>query len=206
MRASCIRSCSRILRTSRRMVLRSSMKSTSSISATASVTTWASLLTLSRLKRTAGSPSENGFVFLRQFGLHLSKHFLVIRARPVHFVGVGLKNHPDFVVNAVLKRQFIEQRRMHLFIEGGYCLGLDQTTRNQFLGDFAGQIAHIFLGEEHVCVKEKFSTSMEVAGRGWQAAERASESARALKSREVLYLPTATCDLPPVTRCRPLKP
>src|SRR5882762_79435 len=152
MRASCIRSSSRILRTSRRMVLRSSMNSTSSISATASVITWASLLTLSRLNRTAGSSSENGFVFLRQFGLHFAKHFLVIRARLLHFVGVGLEDHADLVVNAVFERQFLEQCPMHLFIEGRQGLGLDETARDQFLGDFAGQIAHIFLGEEHVGV------------------------------------------------------
>src|SRR5258705_8736256 len=126
MRASCIRSSSRILRTSRRMVFRSSMNSTSSISATASVMTWASLLTLSRLNRTAGRSSESGFVFLRQFGLHFAKHFLVIRARLLHFVGVGLKNHPDFVVNAIFKRQFLEQSGIHLFIEGRQGLGLDE--------------------------------------------------------------------------------
>src|ERR1700716_2390186 len=117
MRASCIRSSSRILRTSRRMVFRSSMNSTSSISATASVITWANLLTLSRLNRTAGASSENGFVFLRQFGLHFAKHFLVIRAGPLHFVGVGLENHTDFVVNAVFERQFLEQGGVHLLIE-----------------------------------------------------------------------------------------
>src|SRR5712671_5248908 len=152
MRASCIRSSSRILRTSRRMVLRSSMNSTSSISATASVMTWASLLTLSRLSRKAGSSSENGFVFLRQLGLYFAKHFLVIRARLLHFVGVGLKNHPDFVVNAIFKRQFLEQSGMHLLVQSRHSLRLDETARDQFLGDFAGQIAHIFLGEEHVGV------------------------------------------------------
>src|SRR5882762_4852375 len=150
MRASCIRSSSRIFRTSRRMVFRSSMNSTSSISATASVITWANLLTLSRLNRTAGSSSENGFVFLRQLSLHFAKHFLVIRARPLHFVGVGLENYADFVVNAIFKRQFLEQSGMYLLVQSRYSLGLDETTRNQFLGDFAGQIAHIFLGEKHV--------------------------------------------------------
>src|SRR5229473_1050642 len=152
MRASCIRSCSRILRTSRRIVLRSSMNSTSSMSATASVTTWASLLTLSRLNRTAAESSENSFVLLGQLGLHFTEHFLVVRARLLHFVGVCLENHANFIVNAVFERQFLEQSGVHFLIEGGHSLGLNQTTRDQFLGDFAGQIAHIFLGEEHVGV------------------------------------------------------
>src|ERR1700675_654024 len=161
MRASCISNCSRILRTSRRMVLRSSMNSTSSMSATASVTTWASLLILSRLNRTAGSSLENGFVLLGQFGLHFAKHFLVVRARLLHFVGISFENHADFIINAVFQRQLIEQRGVHLLVQGRHSLGLDETARNQFLGDFAGQIAHIFLGEEHVgSVKEKFSTGV----------------------------------------------
>src|SRR5438477_344472 len=116
MRASCIRSSSRILRTSRRMVFRSSMNSTSSISATASVITWANLLTLSRLKRTAGSPSENGFIFLRQFSLHFAEHFLVIRARLLHFVRIGFENYTYFVINAVFERQFLEQSGVHLLV------------------------------------------------------------------------------------------
>src|SRR6266481_3107710 len=147
MRASCMRSSSRILRTSRRMVLRSSINSTSSMSATASVTTWASLLTLSRLNRTAGSSSENGFVFLRQLSLHFAKHFLIVCACLLHFVGVGFENDPHFVVNAVFQRQFVEQGSMHLLVKSRHSLCLDETARNQFLGDFAGQIAHIFLGE-----------------------------------------------------------
>src|SRR5712671_2782753 len=115
MRASCIRSSSRILRTSRRIVLRSSMNSTSSRSATASVTTWASLLTLSRLKRTVRESSggvssvamlrfqcfgcnasvpilKNGLIFFRQFGLNLAEHLLIIGAALLHFVGVGFED------------------------------------------------------------------------------------------------------------------
>src|SRR5882757_9212736 len=122
------------------------------MSATASVITWASLLTLSRLNRTAGASSKNGFVLLRQLSFHFTKHFLIVRARFLHFVGVGLENHADFIVNAVFKRQFLEQSGMHLLVEGRRSLRLDEATRNQFLGDFAGQIAHIFLGEEHVGV------------------------------------------------------
>src|SRR5882672_109930 len=155
-RASCIRSASRILRTSRRMVFRSSMNSTSSMSATASVMTCASLLTLSRLNRTAGSSSENGFVLLRQLSFHFAKHFLIVRACSLHFVGIGFENDADFVVNAILQSQFVEQGGMHLFVEGRHSLGLDETARNQFLGDFAGQIAHIFLGEEHVGCEAEF--------------------------------------------------
>src|SRR6266850_4763605 len=149
-RASCMSSCSRILRTSRRMVLRSSMNSTSSMSATASVTTWASLLTLSRLNRTAAESSENSFVFLGQLGLHFTEHFLVVRTRLLHFVGICFENDAHFIVNAVFERQFLKQSGVHFLVKGGHSLGLDQTTRDQFLGDFAGQIAHIFLGEEHV--------------------------------------------------------
>src|SRR6266481_2885747 len=146
MRASCIRSSSRILRTSRRMVLRSSMNSTSSRSATASVTTWASLLTLSRLNRTAGASSKsfskNSLVFFCQLGLHFAKHFLVIGAALLHFVGIGFEN------DAVLKRQFFEQSGVYLFVKRRHRLGLDETARHQFFGDFAGQIAHIFFGKK----------------------------------------------------------
>src|SRR5882757_7271585 len=152
MRASCIRSSSRILRTSKRMVLRSSMNSTSSISATASVTTWASLLTLSRLNRTAGASSEYGFVFFRQLSLHFAKHFLIVRARLLHFVGIGFEDDTDFIINPVFESQFVKQGCMHFFVEGWHSLGLDETASNQFLGDFAGQVAHIFIGEEHVRV------------------------------------------------------
>src|SRR6267378_3885918 len=153
MRASCIRSSSRILRTSRRMVLRSSMNSTSSRSATASVTTWASLLTLSRLNRTAGesskSFSKNGLVFFRQLGLYLTEHLLVIGAALLHFVGIRFKNDADLIVNTVLERQFFEQRGVHLLVKSRYRLGLYETARHQFFGDFAGQIAHIFFGKKH---------------------------------------------------------
>src|SRR5882724_894607 len=142
MRASCISNCSRILRTSRRMVLRSSMNSTSSMSATASVTTWASLLTLSRLNRTAAESSENSFVLLGQLGLHFTEHFLVVSARLLHFVRICFENDADFIVDAVFERQLLQESGVHLLIEGGHRLGLDQTTRDQFLGDFAGQIAH----------------------------------------------------------------
>src|SRR5260370_25863839 len=122
------------------------MTSPSSMSATASVTTWASLLTLSRLNRTAAESSENSFVLLGQLGLHFTEHFLVVRARLLHFVGVCLENHADLIVNAVFERQFIEQSGVHLLVEGGHSLGLDQTTRDQFLGAFAGPLAHIFRG------------------------------------------------------------
>src|SRR6202158_1144641 len=132
MRASCMRSSSRILRTSRRMVLRSSMNSTSSRSATASVTTWASLLTLSRLKRTVRESSpgaffscnalvamlhfqcfssnakerpmlKNGLIFFRQFGLNFAEHLLIIGAALLHFVGIGFEDDTHLIVNAVLK-------------------------------------------------------------------------------------------------------
>src|ERR1700688_1756872 len=108
-RASDMSSASRILRTSRRMVFLSSMNSTSSMSATASVTTWASLLTLSRLNRTPGASSKSfssfskdGLVFFRHLGLYLAKHFLVIGAALLHFVGIGFENDADFIVNTVL--------------------------------------------------------------------------------------------------------
>src|ERR1700687_1047517 len=153
MRASCIRRSSRILRTSRRMVLRSSMKSTSSISATASVIEWASLLTLSRLKRTAGASSgptlKNSFVFFHQFGLHFTEHFLVIGAALLHFIGISLEDDAHFIVDAVFERQFFEQRGMHFLIKSRHRLGLNETARHQFFGNFAGQIAHIFLRKEH---------------------------------------------------------
>src|ERR1700687_603445 len=98
MRASCMSNSSRILRTSRRMVLRSSMNSTSSNSATASVTVWASLLTLSRLKRTERTPSQNSLVFLDQFGLYFAEHFLVIGAALLHFFGIRLENNAHLIV------------------------------------------------------------------------------------------------------------
>src|ERR1019366_2841289 len=149
MRASCMRSSSRILRTSRRMVLRSSMKSTSSKSATASVTAWASLLTLSRLNRTAGKSSENSLVFFHQFGLHFTEHFLVIGAALLHFVGISFEDDAHLIVNAVLERQFFEQSGVHLLGKSRHRLGLNETARHQFFGNFAGQIAHIFFGKEH---------------------------------------------------------
>src|ERR1700681_3242489 len=156
MRASCMSNPSRILRTSRRMVLRSSMNSTSSKSATASVTTWASLLTLSRLNRTAGASSKsfssfskNGLVFFRQLGLYLAKHFLVIGAALLHFVGIGFENDADFIVNTIFERQFFEQSGVHLLVKSRHCLGLDETARHKFFGDFAGEIAHIFFGKKH---------------------------------------------------------
>src|ERR1700704_5259160 len=125
MRASCTRSCSRILRTSKRMVLRSSINSTSSISATASVTTWASLLTLSRLNRTAAQSSENSLVLFGQLGLHFAEHFLVVGARPLHFVRIGLEYDAHFIVNAVFQRQLIEQSRMDLLVKSRHSLGLN---------------------------------------------------------------------------------
>src|ERR1700687_557173 len=153
MRASCIRSSWIILLTSRRMVLRSSMNSTSSRSATASVTTWASLLTLSRLNRTAGessrTSSKNSLVFFRQLGFHFTKHFLVIGAALLHFVGISFKNDADLIVNAVFERQFFEQSSVHLLVKSRLRLGLDETARHQFFGDFAGEIAHIFFGKKH---------------------------------------------------------
>src|SRR6266851_10519239 len=137
MRASCMSSSSRILRTSRRMVLRSSMNSTSSKSATASVTLWASLLTLSRLSRTAGASSgaysKNRLVFFHQLGFHFAKHFLVIGAGLLHFFGIRLENDADFVVDAVLERQFVEQGGVHLLGKSRHRLGLNQTARHQFL-------------------------------------------------------------------------
>src|SRR5215467_9632558 len=150
MRASCISSSSRILRTSRRMVLRSSMKSTVSISATASVTTCASLLTLARLSLTLPSSSQHRFVFLHQLGLHLTEHFLVVGAAFAHFFRVGFENHTHLVIDAVFKRQLIEQRSVHFFRERRHRLSLDHPAGCQFLGNFAGQIAHIFFGEKHV--------------------------------------------------------
>src|ERR1700675_3166733 len=167
MRASCMRSSSRILRTSRRMVLRSSMNSTSSRSATASVTTWASLLTLSRLNRTAGASSKsfskNSLVFFRQLGLYLTKHFLVIGAALLHFIGVGFENDADLIVNTVLEGQFFEQSGVHLLVKSRHRLGLYETARHQFFGDFAGKIAHIFFGKKHVnaffFVNRKFNQS-----------------------------------------------
>src|SRR5450759_5944460 len=153
MRASCMRSSSRILRTSRRMVLRSSMMSTSSNSATASVTAWASLLTLSRLNRTAGASSrassKNSLVFFHQLGFHFTEHFLVVGAALLHFVGISLEDDAHFIVNAVLKRQLFKQSGMHLLGKSRHRLGLNQTARHQFFGNFAGQIAHIFFGKEH---------------------------------------------------------
>src|SRR6266849_579561 len=156
MRSSCMRSSSRILRTSRRIVLRSSMNSTSSRSATASVTTWASLLTLSRLNRTAGASSKsfssfskNSLVFFCQLGLYLAKHFLVIGAALLHFVGIGFENDAHLIVNAVLERQFFEQSGVHLLVKSRHRLGLYETARHQVFGDFAGQIAHIFFGKKH---------------------------------------------------------
>src|ERR1700733_4838894 len=110
MRASCIRSPSRILRTSSRMVFRSSMNSTSSRSATASVTTWASLLTLSRVNRTAGdsssASSKHSLVFLHQLGFYFTEHFLIIGAALLHLVGISLEDDAHLVVDAVFERQF----------------------------------------------------------------------------------------------------
>src|SRR5580704_14175959 len=107
-------SSSRILRTSRRIVLRSSMNSTSSSSATASVTVWASLLTLSRLNRTESGPSQNIFVFLYQFALNLAEHLLIVSAALLHFFGVSFEDDANFIVNPVLERQFVEQSGMYL--------------------------------------------------------------------------------------------
>src|SRR5580658_3386960 len=167
MRASCMSSASRILRTSRRMVLRSSMNSTSSMSATASVTMWASLLTLSRLNRTAGASSgassKNSLVFFRQLGFHLTEHFLVIGAAFLHLLGIRFEDDAHLIVDAVFERQFVEQGGVHLLGKGRHCLGLNETARHQFFGNFASQIAHIFFGKKHdkrvVFVNRKFNTS-----------------------------------------------
>src|SRR5260370_18350933 len=137
MRASCMSSSSRILRTSRRMVLRTSMNSTSSKSATASVTLWASLLTLSRLSRTAGASSgaysKNRLIFFHQLGFHFAKHFLVIRAGLLHFFGISLEDDAYLIVNAVLERQFFEQRGVHLLFKSMHRLGINQTARHQLM-------------------------------------------------------------------------
>src|ERR1700690_344059 len=144
MRASCINNSSRILPTSRRMVLRSSIKSTESISATASVMTWASLLTLSRLTRTAAISSKHQrrskhcLILLHQLRLHLAKHLLIIRPALLHLLGIRLKNYAHFIVNAVFEREFIEQRRVHLLRQGRRRLGLNETAGNQFFGNLAG--------------------------------------------------------------------
>src|ERR1035441_1510077 len=95
MRASCMSRSSRIFRTSRRMVLRSSMKSTSSISATASVTEWASLLTLSRLKRTVASSSKHSLIFLYQLSFYLAEHFLIVGSAFLHLLGIGLEDRSE---------------------------------------------------------------------------------------------------------------
>src|SRR5260370_7723821 len=147
MRASCISSASIILRTPRRIVLRSSMNSTSSRSATASVTTWASLLTLSGLNRTAGASSKsfssfskNSLVFFCQLGLYLAKHFLVIGAALLHFVGIGFENDADLIVNTVFERQFFEQRGVYLLGQTSHSLGLYSTAPPHFFRDFPAQI------------------------------------------------------------------
>src|ERR1700733_4411567 len=156
MRASCISSSSRILRTSRRIVFRSSIKSTESISATASVTTWASLFTLSRLIRTAAISSRHErrsqyrLVLLYQLAFYLAKHLLIVRAALLHLLGIGLENHAHFIIDAVFEREFIEQRGVHLLRQGRRRLGLDETAGNKFFGNLAGQIAHILSGKKHV--------------------------------------------------------
>src|ERR1017187_8658385 len=157
MRASCMSSSSRILRTARRMVLRSSINSTSSRSATASVTLWASLLTLSRLNRTAGASSgvssvpglKHGLVFFHQLGLHFTEHFLVIGAALLHLFGICLENDAYLIVDTVFERQLFEQGGVHLLVKSGHRLGLDETARHQFFGNLAGEIAHVFFGKEH---------------------------------------------------------
>src|SRR5438445_5907202 len=42
---------------------------------------------------------------------------------------------------------------MHAFRDHGNRGGLDKLSCNQFLGDFAGQVAHIFLGKKHVRIE-----------------------------------------------------
>src|SRR5262252_5216602 len=107
------------------MVLRSSTKSTASMSAIASVTTWASLFTLSRLKRTCKS-SKHSFVFLGKFRFHLAEHFLIVGASLLHLFGVGLEDYADLVVDAVLERQFIQQRGVDFFVETRHGFGFNQ--------------------------------------------------------------------------------
>src|SRR5271157_686461 len=158
MRASCIRSSSRILRTSRRMVLRSSMNSTSSISARASATTWASWLILSWLNLTARSSSKHSLVFLYQLSLHLAEHFLVVGAGLLHFFLVRLQDHAHLIVDAVLQGQLFQHGGVDLLGHRGHGLGLDHAGGQHFLGDLTGQITHIFFGEEHVgSVNQKFN-------------------------------------------------
>src|SRR5271157_5107497 len=207
MRASCMRSSSRILRTSRRMVLRSSMKSTSSSSATASVTAWASLLTLSRLNRTAKNSSKNSLVFFHQLGLYLTEHFLVIGAALLHFLGIGFEDDAHLVVDAVFERQFFEQRGVHLLVKSRHRLGLNETARHQFFGNFAGQIAHIFFGKEHVqgafLVKKKFNTSEPVVGR-WSLVVR--HPPQLASTGRTQHFAERVCQRPQTTDLRPSSP
>src|ERR1700693_1022377 len=104
MRASCMRSSSRILRT------------------------------LRRLNRTAvassKSFSKNGLIFFRQLGLYLTEHFLVIGAALLHFVGIGFENDADLIVNAVFERQLFEQSGVYLLVKSGHRLGLYETARH----------------------------------------------------------------------------
>src|ERR1700693_6213838 len=103
MRASCMRSSSRILRT------------------------------LRRLNRTAvassKSFSKNGLIFFCQLGLYLTEHFLVIGAALLHFVGIGFENDADLIVDTVLKRKFFEQSGVHLLVKSRHRLSLDETAR-----------------------------------------------------------------------------
>ena len=122
-------------------------------SATASVTTWASLLTLSRsIARTVfplTAQNRTALYFLTSSRLHFAEHFLIICAALLHLVGISLENDAHFVVDAVFQRKLFQQSGMDLFREGRRRLGLDETARYQFFGNFAGQIAHIFFGKEH---------------------------------------------------------
>src|SRR5579862_2814690 len=125
------------------MVLRSSTKSSSSIPASASVITCATLLTLSRLILTA-PPCTCAPVRSSLCGTFPGNWPGLL-----HFGGIRFQNHAHFVIDAILKREFFQDRGMHLLVDRGLGLGLDELASNQFFRDFAGQIAHIFFGKKH---------------------------------------------------------
>src|SRR5208282_348872 len=97
----------------------------------------------------SGFRLKNSLVFLDQLGFHLTEHFLVIGAALLHFLGISLKDDAHFIVNAVFERQFFLQSGVHLLVQHRHRLGLNETARDQFFGNFAGEIAHIFFRKEH---------------------------------------------------------
>src|SRR2546428_6864172 len=145
-----------------------------------------------------GAALEDSFIFADELILHLAKHFLVVGAALAHLFRISFQNDANFVVNAVLERQFLEHGCVHSFLNGRHVLGLDELSSNQFFGNFAGQIAHIFFRKKHVRLEVLCLMSLTQANRslavGRLSLDKAPPRTVAVHSKR-----STTDDKPPTT-------